>query len=106
MISEPIALHTASTAPRSSHSGCSCGHDDENTIVLDARVIPHAVRHAAIIGALDSLAEGVSMDLVAPHDPLPLLAQIQRRSPEQYSVGYLQEGPEKWVLRLTRRPAS
>lgn len=106
MTSEPIALHAASTAPRGSHSGCSCGHEDESTIVLDARAIPHAVRHAAIIGALDSLAAGVSLDLVAPHDPLPLLAQIQRRSPDQYSVAYQEEGPEKWVLRFTRRSAS
>ena len=34
---------------------CGCAHDDSDP-VLDARTIPHAVRHAAIFGALDSIA--------------------------------------------------
>ena len=55
---------------------CGCGHHDEDLPVLDARVIPHALRHAAILGALASLTPGRAMALVAPHDPLPLLAQI------------------------------
>ena len=36
---------------------CCCAHDDSDP-VLDARTIPHAVRHAAIFGALDSIAPG------------------------------------------------
>ena len=47
---------------------CGCGHHDEDLPVLDARVIPHALRHAAILGALASLAPGRAMALVAPHD--------------------------------------
>lgn len=105
MTSEPIELRTSAGADPH-RSGCSCGHDDESTIVLDARLIPHAIRHAAIFGALDSLAEGVAMDLIAPHDPIPLLVQIERRSAGRFSVDYLREGPEEWVLRFTRRTAS
>ena len=42
------------------------------------------------------------MVLVAPHDPLPLLAQISARSGDAVEVSYLQRGPEAWRLRLHR----
>lgn len=80
---------------------CSCGHDAEIP-ALDARVIPHAVRHAAIFGALDSLPVGGALDLTAPHNPLPLLAQLEERQPATWQIAYLVEGPEAWTLRLTR----
>jgi uncharacterized protein (DUF2249 family) len=38
------------------------------------------------------------MVLVAPHDPLPLLAQIESRSPGLFSVDYLERGPEAWRI--------
>lgn len=70
--------------------------------VLDATVIPHAVRHATIFGALDAVEEGGGLVLVAPHDPLPLLAQIEARHPGRFAVEYLQRGPETWHLAFTR----
>jgi uncharacterized protein (DUF2249 family) len=70
--------------------------------VLDARAIPPAVRHAAIFGALDSLAGGSALVLVAPHDPLPLLAQAWERYGEGLTVEYLQRGPDAWRIRLQR----
>lgn len=83
--------------------GCSCSesvpHADP---VLDARAIPHEVRHAAIFGALDSLAPGSALVLVAPHDPVPLLAQARARYGDALGVTYLQEGPDAWHLRLSR----
>ena len=75
---------------------------DEGAPELDARAIPHAIRHGAVIGALDSIRPGRSMVLVAPHNPLPLLAQIEKREPGAITVTYLTEGPEAWRLRLTR----
>lgn len=84
-------------------SGCNC-HDAGTHAdpVLDARLIPHAVRHAAIFGALDSIASGSSLVLVAPHDPLPLLAQARARYADAIGVEYLMQGPEAWHVRLTR----
>jgi uncharacterized protein (DUF2249 family) len=38
--------------------------------------------------------------LVAPHDPLPLLAQISDRWPGRFSVDYLERGPDTWRLVL------
>ena len=81
---------------------CACGADD-SLPELDARVIPHAIRHAAIFGALGAVKPGGAMVLVAPHDPKPLLAQIAQREGDAIGVSYLEEGPEAWRLKFTRR---
>ena len=83
-------------------SGCGCGGHDESLPALDARVIPHAVRHAAIHGVVDSLQTGSAFVLVAPHDPVPLLRQINDRHGDNIAVSYVQEGPEAWKLKLAR----
>lgn len=72
---------------------------------LDARVTPHAIRHAAIFGALDGIAPGDGLVLFAPHDPVRVLAQLQQRVPNLFDVAYLRRGPEAWRLSLTRRIA-
>lgn len=83
---------------------CTCGEvDTAEYPELDARSVPHAIRHATIFGALDSVAPGGGMVLVAPHDPLPLLAQLEQRSPAQFEVSYLERGPEAWRIQLVRR---
>ncbi len=84
------------------HGGCNCGETDQGIPELDARPIPHAIRHATIFGALDAVAPGRGMVLVAPHDPLPLLAQIEQRQPGAFAVDYLERGPEAWRLQFVR----
>lgn len=84
----------------------SCGCEDTDTAdlpELDARAIPHAIRHACVFGALDASFPGFGIVLVAPHDPLPLLAQLEERAPGQFEVSYRQRGPEVWKLQIVRR---
>ena len=81
---------------------CGCGDHEADWPELDARVIPHAIRHGAIIGAFSQLAPGAAMVLVAPHTPLPLLAQIEQLMPGALQVSYLEEGPQAWRLLFTR----
>jgi uncharacterized protein (DUF2249 family)/iron-sulfur cluster repair protein YtfE (RIC family) len=83
---------------------CGCGEQDPAGVLpeLDARAVPHAIRHATIFGALNSVGAGGGLVLVAPHDPLPLLAQLEQRSPGQFSVDYLERGPEAWRVRFVR----
>ncbi|MFV0407019.1 MAG: DUF2249 domain-containing protein [Propioniciclava sp.] len=88
--------------PLTEKQGCGCGGHDEELPVLDARAIPHAIRHASILGALDSLTPGKAMALIAPHDPLPLLAQIKDAHGDRVAIDYLERGPESWKLRFTR----
>lgn len=72
---------------------------------LDVRPVPRSIRHATVIGALSAIRPGRSLDLVAPHDPQPLLKQIEGLEPDTWSVEYLIEGPDAWTLRLTRASA-
>ena len=105
------AAHTAAvTAPPSADAqsdghSCNC-HEDGGEPELDARTVPHAIRHATIFGALDAVTPATSLVLVAPHDPLPLLDQLRQRSPGAFEVEYLEQGPEAWRLRFTRNAAA
>lgn len=88
---------------------CTCGEvDGAGLPELDARNIPHAIRHATIFGALDTTRDNsdgdrpIGLVLLAPHDPLPLLAQIQDRYPDTFDIEYLERGPDVWRLAFTR----
>lgn len=75
-------------------SSCACGTEDPpGNPELDVRVIPHAIRHATIFGALDAVAPGAGLEIVADHDPIPLLNQIQQRTPGRFDITYLERGP-------------
>ncbi|WP_350275772.1 DUF2249 domain-containing protein [Kribbella sp. HUAS MG21] len=74
----------------------------QDDVQLDSRVIPHAIRHKTIFDALDRLHPGQRLVLAVSHDPLPLLAQLQERSPDTYVVTYLEQGPETWRLSFLR----
>jgi uncharacterized protein (DUF2249 family) len=83
---------------------CSCGEvDGPGYPELDARAVPHAIRHATVFGALDAVGPGGGMVLIAPHDPLPLLGQVEQRFPSVFAVDYLERGPEAWRIAFVRR---
>jgi len=96
-MSQPVEILPTAPEP----SGCGCGGHDESDPVLDVRVIPPAVRHGAVFGAFDAIPPGGSLVLVAPHAPLPLLAQLAERAPIE--VEMLVDGPTEWHVRITRR---
>ena len=104
---EGITGLTAAPSEHDRQEGHTCGcHDDAGASPeLDARTIPHAIRHATIFGALDAVEPEADLILVAPHDPMPLLEQIEQRTPGRFHVEYLERGPEAWRLRFTRTPA-
>jgi len=92
-----------SAQPSGCGGACSCGEVDGPELPeLDARTVTHAIRHATIFGALDSVRSGGGLVLVAPHDPLPLLRQLEGREPGAFAVDYLERGPEAWRLRFIR----
>ena len=104
MTAEPIRITAGANAHEHEPAAatCTCGHDGSESMVLDSRTIPHAIRHAAIFGAWEAIQPGISLDLMASHDPLPLLAQLERNHPNTFSISYLESGPDVWTLRLTR----
>lgn len=90
-------------AEASAGGSCGCGHQPDNsTPVLDVTAIPHAIRHATVFGALDAVNVGAALILVAPHDPIPLLSQLEGRHPGRFSSVYRERGPQTWAVELTR----
>lgn len=93
-----------SQVPGCGGHSCDCGAvDGPGYPELDARGVPHAIRHATILGALEAVRPGAGLLLVAPHDPILLLTQIEQRWPGGFDVDYLERGPEAWRLSFRRR---
>jgi uncharacterized protein (DUF2249 family) len=103
---EPQADAGAAAGGCAGHD-CACGETDgPEHPELDVRGVPHAIRHATVLGALEAVRPGAGLVLVAPHDPLPLLAQIERRTAGAFTATYLARGPEAWRIELVRRPSA
>ena len=67
----------------------------------DASAFPHRIRHAAVLGAAQSMNAGEAFIIRAPHLPRPLLAQIAQL-PGEWTFEVLTDGPEYWDVRATR----
>lgn len=105
-MTEILGVEPTRAAAEAGHGDgtCGCGEADGSGFPeLDARAVPHAIRHATVFGALDAVRPGKGLVLIAPHDPLPLLSQLERREPGVFEVSYLQRGPEAWRLQIRRR---
>ena len=102
MASIDLHSHREDALAHASTGGCACGGHDDALPELDVQTIPHAVRHAAIFGALDGLRPGSGLVLSATHDPVPLLTQLEERRADLFSVEYLERGPERWRIKLVR----
>jgi len=99
----PAATEDSQGQACGSGHGCGCGGADEPGFPeLDARSIPHAIRHVTILGALSAAGPDGGLVLLAPHDPLPLLREIEQRWPGRFAVEYRERGPQTWRLALTR----
>ncbi|WP_341727826.1 DUF2249 domain-containing protein [Brooklawnia sp.] len=81
---------------------CGCGCSSVVDYELDVRVIPHAIRHGAVLGALSSLEPGSAILLIAPHDPKPLLAQISDLFGEAVETSYVDRGGDGVGVRLLK----
>jgi len=100
--SVPAAAEDSPEQACGSGHACSCGDVDEPGFPeLDVRSIPHRIRHVTVFGALSAVGPDGGLVLVAPHDPLPLLREIQERWPGRFAVRYRERGPGAWRLVLT-----
>src|SRR4051794_12615768 len=107
VIASSKAEATEPTGSTGCGGSCDCGDAEAAQYPeLDARTIPHALRHATVLGALGSLMIGDGMILTAPHEPLPLLAQIDERWPGGFDMTDLQRGPDVWRLLFVRRASA
>ena len=64
------------------------------TIVL-RQIEPYA-RHTLIFSSYAALLPGQTLEIINDHDPAPLNAQFQIRSPGMFSWSYMEQGPQVW----------
>ncbi len=69
---------------------------------LDVRKILPRERHPLIFQTFDDLAPGESFELVNDHDPKPLYYQFQAERSGQIDWTYLEEGPERWRVKVSK----
>jgi len=69
---------------------------------LDVREIAPRERHPLVVETFDGLGPGGAFELVNDHDPKPLYDQLQAERPGRVSWLYLEQGPERWRVRIAR----
>lgn len=70
---------------------------------LDVRIIAPRDRHPLIFSTFDALQPGDFFELVNDHAPKPLYYQFLHERPDLFTWEYLEEGPETWRVRITRK---
>lgn len=73
---------------------------------LDLRQIAPPERHALIFSHFAALLPGQTLELINDHDPAPLNAQFQRRSPGLFNWTYLEQGPQLWRVEIGKSAAA
>ena len=72
---------------------------------IDVTLIEPRLKHPTIFQVFDSLAGGESLTIHNDHDPKPVYYQLLGERGDIFTWQYLQEGPEWWDVRITKRGA-
>jgi regulator of cell morphogenesis and NO signaling len=70
---------------------------------IDVTLIEPRLKHPTIFQVFDSLAGGESLTIHNDHDPKPVYYQLLGERGDIFTWQYLQEGPEWWDVRITKR---
>ena len=73
---------------------------------LDLRQLAPSERHALIQGSFAALLPGQTLQLINDHDPQPLKAQLELRSPGLLDWKYLEQGPQVWRVEIGKNAVS
>jgi uncharacterized protein (DUF2249 family) len=73
--------------------------------VIDLDALPAGQAVDAAVHRLLRLRRGEQIELQAGTDPHLVWRQLDALSPGGYGFAYLQDGPDRWRLQVTRRPA-
>ena len=61
---------------------------------------------AAAVDRLLRLRRGEQVELRSGRDPCPVWREMDELGPGRYGFAYLQEGPDRWRMQVTRRPVA
>lgn len=70
---------------------------------LDLRSLSAPERPTMLFNRFEALQPGQTLELTHGHDPLPLSAQLDVRSPGQFSWEVLEAGPAVWRVAIAKR---
>jgi uncharacterized protein (DUF2249 family) len=73
--------------------------------VIDMDRLPGALGADAILERLLGLDRGEQIEIQSGSDPSPLWRRLNRACAGDYTVAYLQRGPQRWRLEITRHRA-
>ncbi len=71
--------------------------------MLNVTLLEPRLKHPTIFHRFDELAEGESLTILNDHDPKPLYYQLLGERGNVFKWEYLEEGPEWWKVRLSKR---
>lgn len=71
--------------------------------ILNVTLLEPRQKHPTIFVRFDKLAEGESLTIHNDHDPKPLYYQLLGERGDTFTWGYLEQGPEWWKVKITRR---
>ncbi len=74
-----------------------------NTLELDVRLLSPREKHPTIFLKFNALVNGESFIVINDHDPKPLYYQMLAELGNDFQWEYLEEGPEVWRVRITKR---
>ncbi|MBS1547520.1 MAG: DUF2249 domain-containing protein, partial [Bacteroidetes bacterium] len=83
-------------APRNAEAGLN---------ILDVTKLPPAIKHSTIFERIAKLQGGESLIIHNDHDPKPLRYHLEAEHGDAYGWEYLEQGPEWWKVKITRRIA-
>jgi uncharacterized protein (DUF2249 family) len=69
---------------------------------LDLRAMPVMERNPSIFDAWEKLPHGGTLKIINDHDPKPLRYQFESEYGGEHSWEYVEEGPEKWIVDVTK----
>ena len=73
--------------------------------ILNVTLLEPKMKHPTIFQRFDDLPHEESLTILNDHDPKPLYYQLLGERGNIFQWEYLQEGPEWWKVKITKRPA-
>ena len=80
-------------------------NSQKEEVVINVQEIEPRFRHQTIFDEFDQLKEGESLIIHNNHDPKPVYYQLQQLKGDVFDWEYLEEGPQWWDIKVTRRKA-
>jgi uncharacterized protein (DUF2249 family) len=74
--------------------------------VIDLDTLPAGQLVDAVVDRLVRLRSGERVELHSSRDPYAVWQRMDRACPGDYGFDYLQDGPDRWRVQVTRRPAA